>query len=510
MKLERSKNAVRNIRVGMLNKFITILCPFILRTIIIKTLGTDYLGLSSLFKSVLQVLSLSELGIGSAMVFNMYKPIAEGDEDEQAALLIVYKKIYRIIGSIIFLGGLTVLPFLKYMIHGNTPDDVNIYFLYILYILNSSESYFISAYRTTVLSAYQRRDIIQKIGLSVNILLYSVQIVCLLLFKNYYLYVIWLPVFTMIENIVSAKYVEKHYPELFGRKEKPQAAISRNLLRQVRDLFGHKLSNVVTNSVDTLIISAFLGLSMVTIYNNYFYLISAFNGVLDIVYQAILAGIGNSLELETQEKNRMDFWTFYYSNSWVVGWASICFLCLYQPMMTLWMGEELLLKYSSVVLLALYFYVWKMRQPIMVYKDASGIWHEDRIRPYIEIIVNLVVNIVLVKIIGINGIIISTIVSMAFVSWPWEVKAYIKKTGLIDFRDYMARCLKSLLLTGVIAIITRIACSAVILPAMGAFFVRLCICAVIPNMIYFIVYRKNIYIQRIINIVKDRIFVKSE
>ena len=398
MKLQRRKNAFRNIEFGFLNKMVTILFPFLMRTILIKTLGSEYLGLSSLFTSILQVLSLSELGIGSAMVFELYKPIAKNDTEKICKLQNLYRVIYKIIGTVIVTIGVILLPFLNNFIEGGYPEDINIYVLYILYLFNSAASYLLFAYKSSILTAYQRRDIILNIGSIVHVLLYVIQIICLVNFKNYYAYVIWLPIFTIIENVLISIYVDKKYPEYkpIGKLDKNEI---KNVFLNVKDLFGHKLSNVVTNSADTIVISSFIGLNMVTIYNNYYYLMSAISGILDIVYQGILAGIGNSIVSESKEKNKNDFYKFYFINAWIVGWCSICFVCLFQPMMKLWMGSNLMLDFSSVILLGIYFYVWKIRQTILKYKDAAGMWKIDKIKPYIEIIFNLTINIILVNII---------------------------------------------------------------------------------------------------------------
>ena len=398
MKLQRRKNAFRNIEFGFLNKMVTILFPFLMRTILIKTLGSEYLGLSSLFTSILQVLSLSELGIGSAMVFELYKPIAKNDTEKICKLQNLYRVIYKIIGTVIVTIGVILLPFLNNFIEGGYPEDINIYVLYILYLFNSAASYLLFAYKSSILTAYQRRDIILNIGSIVHVLLYVIQIICLVNFKNYYAYVIWLPIFTIIENVLISIYVDKKYPEYkpIGKLDKNEI---KNVFLNVKDLFGHKLSNVVTNSADTIVISSFIGLNMVTIYNNYYYLMSAISGILDIVYQGILAGIGNSIVSESKEKNKNDFYKFYFINAWIVGWCSICFVCLFQPMMKLWMGSNLMLDFSSVILLGIYFYVWKIRQTILTYKDAAGMWKIDKIKPYIEIIFNLTINIILVNII---------------------------------------------------------------------------------------------------------------
>lgn len=497
MKLARKENAIRNIGFGLANKVITILLPFFLRTVLIYTLGTQYLGLSSLFTSVLQVLSLSELGIGSAMVFSLYKPIAQDDDEEVGKLISIYKYVYQFIGSVIFGSGLFLLPFLKYLIHGECPQDVNIYILYIFYLVNTAESYFISAYKTTLLSAYQRRDIISGIGMLVKTLLYITQIVCLFLTKNYYLYVIWLPIFTAVENIVSAKHVERHYGKYFTYSGKVNITEAKPLLSKVKDLFGHRLEQVVINTFDTISISAFLGLNLVTVYNNYCYLMFAVAGVFDIIYQAVLAGIGNSLVIEKEEKNLQDFQLFQLINSWMVGWSSICFLCLYQPMMQLWMGKELMLPYSTVFLFFIYFYVWKIRQTILLYKDATGMWSADRWKPYVEIVANIVMNIILIRMIGIDGVIIATIISMFFIAYPWETHAFFKKHFKRDEMHFHFRQLLYILVTVVLAGITQLICSLVVIDGMMGLILKVLICVVIPNLVAIGAFGQSKYMKKV-------------
>lgn len=500
MKLNRKDNAIRNVGVGLINKVVTILLPFILRTVLIYTLGTQYLGLSSLFTSILQVLSLSELGIGSAMVFSLYRPIAEDNNEEVSKLLCTYKYVYRIIGCVIFFGGLSLLPFLKFLIHGECPQDVNIYVLYLCYLVNTAESYFISAYKTTLLSAYQRRDVVSTIGLSVKIVLYATQIVCLFLTNNYYLYVIWLPIFTAIENIISAKYVERHYKGYFANKYEVNIKEAKPLLAKVRDLFGHRLEQVVINTFDTISISAFLGLKLVTIYNNYYYLMSAVSGVFDILYHAVLAGIGNSLVIEDEEKNLNDFKFFQTVNSWMVGWSSICFLCLYQPMMQLWMGKKLMLPYRTIVLLFIYFYVWKIRQTVLLYKDAAGMWKEDRWKPYVEIIANIIMNVTLIKVIGIDGVIIATIISMLFVAYPWETVVFFKHRFEIYKSNFYRRQILHLLITLILAIITYLACELTVVEGIIGFLVKGLICIILPNTVVLLLFHRNADVKRITSI----------
>lgn len=482
MKLERKKNSIRNIAFGFLNKIITILFPFAMRTVLIYTMGSEYLGLSSLFSAILQVLSLSELGIGSAMVFELYEPIAKNDKERIIKLQNLYRRIYRMIGTVILTIGICMLPFLSYFIKGSYPADINIYVLYLLYLLNSSASYLLYAYKSTLLTAHQRRDIISNIGTVVHIALYIMQIICLVNFRNYYAYVIWLPIFTIIENIITAIYVKKMYPEY-----KPQGNLEKEEVKtifvRVKDLFGHKLSAVVTNSVDTIVISTFLGLNMVTIYNNYYYLMSAVSGILDIIYQGILAGIGNSLASETKQKNRKDFDKFFFINAWIVGWCTICFACLYQPMIELWMGKELMLSFSSVILLCIYFYVWKIRQTILVYKDAAGMWNIDNKKPYVEILMNLILNIILVNLIGINGVIISTIISMLLISLPWETREFFKQYFEEGTKAYYKKLMFYTLVTIFGCVVTYFMSNIISIKGIIGFIIKILICVIFPNII---------------------------
>lgn len=502
MKLERKKNSVRNIKFGFINKIITLLFPFVMRTALIYTMGTKYLGLSSLFTSILQVLSLSELGVGSAMVFELYDPIAKNDTDRICKLQNLYKIIYRIIGSVILVFGLCMLPFLNIFIEGDIPSDINIYALYLLYLLNSSVSYLLFSYKSTLLTAYQRRDIISNIGTISHVLLYVIQLFCLFNFHNYYMYVIWLPIFTIVENLITAIYVKKKY-NMYPPKGKVNKKEIKEIFIKVKDLFGHKLSMVVTNSVDTIVISTFLGLNMVTIYNNYYYLMSAVSGILDILYQGILAGIGNSIASETKEKNINDFKKFTFINSWIIGWCATCFICLYQPMIELWMGKELMLSFSSVILLGIYFWIWKIRQNILLYKDAAGMWDVDRKKPYVEIIVNLIVNIILVNLIGINGVIISTILSMLIVSLPWETRALFNNYLKDNIKEYYKNLLQSGIITVLACVVTFFLCSFIRQNGIISFIFKCIVCVIVPNIIFWIVYRKNNYFKETVKMAKN-------
>jgi len=301
MKIERTKNAVRNISAGVSNRIINLILPFITRTVILYVMGTKYLGLTSLFSSILSFLSLAELGVGGAMVYSMYKPIAQSDNETICALMNLYKKLYRIIGVVILVLGLALMPFLNRLINDEIPGDVNLYLLYFIYLINAVLSYWLFAYKNALLQAYQRNDISTNISSVIVPVSYAVMLGCLFLTKNYYGYVIWLPIFTVITNLVRSRIVDRLFPEL-KPKGKVSKELSQSITKKVGALIGTKLNTVVLHAADNLVMSAFLGLTVIAMYGNYYMIMNSVVGFLGIIYSSMTAGLGNSLETDSIKK----------------------------------------------------------------------------------------------------------------------------------------------------------------------------------------------------------------
>lgn len=481
MKIARTKNAVRNILTGSVNRVINIILPFFTRTVILYVMGTKYLGLSSLFTSILSFLSLSELGLGAAMVYSMYKPIAQNDEDTICALLNLYRRLYRIIGWVVLVLGLALMPFLRQLINDEIPPEINLYLLYFIYLFNSVLSYWLFAFKNALLQAHQRTDVNNVISSIVVPISYAVMLGCLWLTENYYAYVIWLPIFTVITNLIRSRYVDRHFPEL-----KPRGEISpelrQSISKKVAALIGTKLNTVVLNAADNLVMSAFLGLTVIAIYGNYYMIMSSIIGFLGIIYAAMTAGLGNSLQTETIEKNYADFLKLSFMNTWLVGWCTVCLVCLYQPFMRIWVGEELMFPFYVVLELGLYFYIYQQRKIPVVYKDAAGIWWEDRFRPYVCMVTNVVLNILLVQIIGVSGIILSTVFSL-LISIPWENYTIFKYVFRRSSRDYyasMAAYTGSMLLGGGVCFWL----CGFFGDGIFAFLLRGVVCVIVPNVIF--------------------------
>lgn len=492
MRENRTKNAVRNIGWGVVEKMVTLLLPFLTRTVLIKVLGAEYLGLNSLFTSVLQVLSISELGFGSAIVFSMYRPIEEGDKETLCALINVYRKIYLIVGSIILTAGVIIIPFLPYLIKGDCPKDVNILILYLIYLFNTVIGYFLWGYKAALFSAYQRNDLISKRNSLVSMFAEIFKISMLLLVRNYYAYVVFVPIATVVTNILNAILADKMFPEIIC-----YGSITPNvrdgLKKRIVGLISFKVYNVVFTSVDTIVISAFLGLTPLAIYNNYYYIQTALIGFLTIISASITAGVGSKMVTNSPDDNYNDFKKFTFINGWIVSWCSICLVCLYQHFMQWWVGKELVFPFHTMLLMVLYFFIPRITTLTYTYREAAGLWWEDRFRPLVATVVNLVINLCLVRIIGIDGVIISTLITSGFINIPWGsfilFNIYFKRST----KEYFFQLMFYTFVTIMVCSTTYIICCLLPDVGFGAMIGKCIVCLIVPNILlaFFIVNVKS-------------------
>lgn len=506
-KIERTRNATRNIIWGMIEKITSILMPFICRTVFIRILGSEYLGLNSLFSSILQVLNISELGIGTAIVFSMYKPIAEDDENTLCALLNVYKKIYQVIGTIIFGAGLVILPFLPNLISGTYPSEVNIYVLYLIYLFNTVIGYYLYAYKQALFLAYQRNDLLSKRTAIINFISNIVKILLLLFTRNYYIYLLVLPAATIATNLANAYLANKTYPNI-QCKGKISDEIKNSIKKKMVGLLSFKIYGVIFTSVDTIVIASFLGLTPLAIFNNYYYIQTSIIAFLNIFTASITAGIGNKMITNSAEDNYDDFKNFTFANGWISSWCSVCLLCLYQHFIRAWIGEEYLFSPLTVYLMVIYFFLPRLTTMTYIYREAAGLWWEDRFRPLVAAAVNLILNIILVQIIGMNGVIISTLICTIFINAPWGSYVIFKNYFRRSFREYFGQLLYYLIITNLAGFATLWICSWLPGVGWGIFLNKAFICCIIPNIIFFVFYR-NMKEFKYIQILVERILKKA-
>lgn len=486
---------------GILLKIYQIAVPFLMRTSMIYFMGVQYLGLNSLFTSVLQVLNLAELGVGSAMVYSMYKPIAEDDTGSICALMLLYRTYYRVIGLVIAVLGISLTPFIPKLISSGLPPELNVYVLYLLNLSVTVLSYWLFAYKNSLLQAHQRTDVTSKVTLATNTIQYGLQFLVLITIKNYYVYVL-VALFTQaLTNIVTAIAATKMYPDYHPRGKLPKNQV-QDINHRIRDLFTSKLGSVIVNSADTVVISAFLGLTPLAIYQNYYYILTSVIGFVGIAFQSCTAGIGNSVIVESKQKNFNDLKKFTLMIAWIAGFCTCCFLCLYQPFMEIWVGKDLMLGFTAVICFCIYYFVYEINQLLNTYKDAAGIWHEDRFRPLVTALSNLFMNLLMVQFWGIYGVLLSTVLSTLFIGMPWLLHNLF--TVLFE-KSMMKGYVLTLFKYTSIVVVSCVACYTVSnifhFSTFGNLVYRAVVCCILPNLLYFVTYHKTVEFTQCVQLI---------
>ena len=499
--MDRIQNAMTNTFFDFLVKVYRAVFPFIMRTVMLHTIGIGYLGLNGLFASVLQILSIGELGISGAIVYSMYEPVAKNDTKRLCALLRLYRILYGIIGAVVFLLGAAMIPFLPTLVSDEVPPDINIYLLYTMYLVSTALSYSVFSYRCSLLEAYQRNHVINRINLVTMTVQFTLQIIFLLLFKNYYIYILTQFCVQLVNQLAVYLSVKKRYPHI-----KPEGKIEKQMMQdifhKVRGLVFGKISGIILNASDTIVISSFLGLTVLAIYQNYFFILTAVIGFISSLLLGSMAGIGNSLVTETKEKNYNDFRRFTFIMSWIVCVCTNCFLVLYQPFMKLWMGEDKMLPMGMVLLFCLYFFVYEYNQLFNLYKDSAGLWYEDRLRPLVTAIVNLSLNLLSVRYIGVYGIIVSTVVSILFIGAPWLLRNLFHLLFMRSVSGYLKELAQYVAVTAVSCVISFFITRWMDLEGILGLLLYAAVAASVPFGMYLILFRKNEYYASTLDLAK--------
>lgn len=438
--MTRTQNIRKNLIFNCVKYCAQIVLQFVLRTILIYMLGAEYLGLNGLFTNIFAFLNLAELGIGSSIVFSMYKPIAENDIEKVKALDNLYKKLYLIISIVVGAVGLIITPFIKYLMNGGTTVDINIYILYIMYLVNTLIGYW-CAHKRSLLFAYQRNDIENKIKTICMILMTAVQIVVLILYKNYYLFFAINILFTLVECVWIQAIASKMFPNIKGKGSPLDKATKKEITKNVTAMSMHKIGGAVVFSSDNILISAFLGVALLGVYSNYYLIIACLGMIFTLLGNSLMASAGNLIASSSVEYVYDRYKVINFMFAYLAGFCTICLVTLFQPFMAKWTGGgEYMLNISTVIILCISFYFTRMRSGVGVFKDAAGIYWQNRWQPIVESVVNLVVSIALVFPLGINGIFIGTIVSTIIAPFWVEplvlYKYYFKKNVGEYFKRY--------------------------------------------------------------------------
>ena len=472
-KENRVINSLRNISWGIIFKFILLILGFFNKTIIIQIIGIEYAGIASLFTSIMSVLNMAELGLNSAILFSMYNSVATKNIKRANVLLNFYKKAYLTIGSTIFFIGIFLCIKIKWFITKGYPVQLNIYIVFLIFLMNTVISYILYAHYSIILSANQREDIIYRNNIIVYVCAQLVQFITLIFWKNYYIYILISLIATMIYNYLNYRSAKNRYPEY--RCEGSISTEEKKLLKkQISGLMLGKLSVISRNSFDSIVISSFLGLAATGVYGNYYYIMYSVFCLIFYFCSGMKASIGNKITTCSIKENYINLLEFSYIFYMIYGTCTIILLCLYQPFMELWVGKEYTSTFMLALLMCIYFFFFCSTGIISQYWEVAGLFWENRYRYVIEAILNLILNVILVRVIGLYGVISATIITMLFstnILGPYILfKYYFKECSL---RRYFLQQIKYFIYTAISGSIAYNFCSFIKENGVVELFIRL-------------------------------------
>ncbi len=455
----RIENSIFNLISGFGYRLITLLTAFIVRTVFIRCLSSEYLGINGLYSNILNMLSLAELGFGTAMVYSMYQPLARKDYSKLQQLMKLYKKVYTVIGAVILVLGLCLVPFLDNLIK-NKPDIPGLTFYYILFLLNSVVSYWFFAYKNSVLQADQKAYISTNYNSIFNLIKSFLQIVLLIVFRNFTVYLLTQILCTIGTNICISIKVNRLYPDLIKNDSSalPKRE-TKKIFRDVKALMLSKVSHVALNSSDNIIISAFIGINWTGLLSNFMLISDAVTSILCQITNSIMGSLGNYFAKEDKESGFRLFMHIDFMNFWLYGFSTIALIVLLNPFVILWLGEDYILSQGSVIALSINFFVAGFMNTLWTFRSTLGLFTQGQYRPLIVAVLNITLSIAFSYVWGMTGVLAATSLSRACVNlWydPWLIhRKGFNKSVIPFFKKYIVRIILLVILTAMLVFISN-------------------------------------------------------
>lgn len=414
-KHSRTQNTIRNITTGFLGQMLSILFRFATRTVFIKTFGSAYLGINGLFADILSMLSLAELGIDTALNYKLYKPLASGDERRVRSIMKFYKRAYTVVGLVVFFAGLLIIPLLPVLIRDYRylePLGINAEIVFFMYLLQSATSYLFFASRSAIIKADQRQYVLNVAGYLITLITSVLQIVVMFVFKNYILYIGVLVGVSIIQNYIYAIIAKRSYPYAFIKdKESLSKEEIKETFKDLGALFIYKVNSVVLKATDNIVLSSFIGLSIVGLYSNYLMLLATIYSLLAKIYDSAKASLGNLFAIETTSKKYDFFEVMNFLSIILYGTAGVGFAVVANELIECWIGPTYVIAYPFSVLIGIEIIFHGIKANLGQIINVTGAFRQLWFRPLIGTVINLIVSILLVNFCGIYGVIIGTIVA---------------------------------------------------------------------------------------------------
>lgn len=500
----RLQKSTKNMFSGALFRIFSFFTAFIVRKIFIVYLGNAYLSVNGLYTSILSMLSLAELGFGTAMVYSMYKPLADKDYRKLTQIMNLYKRAYFFIGSFILVAGLCLVPFLDNIIK-NKPDIPGLTFYYLLFLFNSVISYWFFAYRSSVLQADQRSSVIANYSTLFNALKTILQIVVLVIFHNFTIYLVMQIGCTILQNITISLKVTKDYP-IFNKEENSElpASEKKKIFSDVRALMIQKISFKVLNTSDSLIISSFIGVNWVGLLSNFIMVEEAVVSFISQIFTSITASLGNFFAKESKVNGYHLFKRLFFMNYWLYGFSTVALISLLNPFIELWLGKEYTLSQFIIVALVIRFFIEGYMNLMSTFRATLGLFTQGKYFPLIVASINIFLSIGLSYPFGVAGVLIATPLSRCVIN-AWYMPLIIHRDGFQQsVKTFYFECIKKWLILAIITIINYKVVSIILCRHVTfvSFSLATIVTAFLPNAFLLVIYFRTDDFQYFINILK--------
>lgn len=507
--MSRSTKSINNLKYAIVGQGLGIFISFISRIFFVRYLGSEYLGINGLFTNLLTVLSLAELGIGEAINFSLYKPLAEKDINKCKMLMDFYKKVYTVIGIVIFILGLIITPFLSLIIN-EFPKNENMYIIFMLFVFNTSVSYFFS-YKRNLIIADQNRYIATIYRYSFYFVLNVVQIIMLFFTRNYILFLLLQILSTFMENIFISNKANDMYSFLKNNENiKLDDETKKEIVKNTKAMMMHKIGGLVVSSTDNILISTFVNLTSVGIYSNYCLIINALNSIFSQFYNSIIASIGNMCVGDSKQKQYDIYKKIDFAGFVMYSFSFVCIFIMINTFIKIWLGKDYIFSQAIVLIIAINFYIGGMRKSNMSFREASGLFYKDRWKPIAESIVNLIASILLMSKYGLIGVFLGTFISSITIC-VWVEPFVLFKYGFnlklkIYFKEYFKYLIFTMFVLVQVVMITNFINFNIYLNLI----VRFLLCVSIYMINFYIFFRNNENYLFYQNLIRNKLTLNSK
>lgn len=495
----RTVNSVKNITMALVNNVVMQLVVFFTRSVFIKYLGVEYLGINGLFTNVLSFLSMADLGFSTAMNYSFYKPLADNDENKIAALITFYKKIYNIIALAISIVGVSLVPFLKYII--NLERDIPHIELYYLVFLAGMVMSYLFVYKVSILNASQKNYVVNRYATIIGIVKSIIQVVVIVLFRSFLIYIILGALETLVNNLLVSRKADNLYPYIKNKvalKKEEKTEIYQNM----KSVFIYKVAFNLFSGTDSIVISIIVGTIFVGYYANYLTLENVAHRFIIIFFTAVTASLGSVMAQQNDKFTYKVFLTFCMLSYWFSGVVTVAFYVLADDFITIWIGDKFILDNIVVIAVALNLFFKVSMQPVFMCREAAGLYRKTKFVMLFGAVLNLALSIALGYVMGLAGIVLATVLSRVFSYFIYEPRILYRDYFHEKVYTFYLKYFINLIIVVILAMIIKYILSFITDISIIKWIIKAAICLILVNVFYFVMYNRTEEFKFILSKVK--------